>query len=590
MNVLERAHFALEHFMQKNSEKTEKGYRIYFSIEPFPNPSTAHNQWDDGDGTSRALDAWIYLRRITGDYETGKEIEEGQWIYLRSLINSQNGLVYVGDHSHPNQSEYYYHMWDQGRFLRHLINRYQLTSFGRDDKYELEKLINTIINSLNKLSCETVLESDQKGRYWEHDVFWNEKPVTPDMDFGELNYMNFTMVNAQLLDPAVKWASVTRNKDLTSWAIELALGFIAGLETRRESTSPMFGKNGEFKGHFHCVASGLVGMVRLSEMLFKQGNIIDSKYYLNKVIGTYKWIFSEENINRGSSFGWFPENSGEKIANTSEICCTADMIELASALASIAYKLEGYEFLDNYWDDVDRFTTNELFSMQILNPTKFAQYVKPGDSDAHDRFSDIAKLYTGGWPFGHNWPHDLMSYSAGLLTNGKELKAEMPIAGCCLYSGPRGLYAYWNSMVDDNGSIIDIRFPGRFENQSVDIHELDEGGLSLFLKRSTRVAVRIPKTADAGSVKVFCGGERIHVNYNPVTRRVAIACGTGTDYSICWKNLKWESHETLGMENTGHIQGKPTGSRVMFTLLYHGNKLADISPSGGALLPYSKGL
>lgn len=99
MTLKDRAQYAMEGFMCRNPEKVPSGYRTYFGLAPFPELRAEHIQWDDGDGTARAMDAWLYLRRITGDYETGREIEEGQWTYLRHLLHPQTGLVYVADFS-----------------------------------------------------------------------------------------------------------------------------------------------------------------------------------------------------------------------------------------------------------------------------------------------------------------------------------------------------------------------------------------------------------------------------------------------------------------------------------------------------------
>jgi len=595
MDIIQRSIYAMNHFMINNPELTPRGYRDYFTIRPFPYPSATHNQWDDGDGTSRALDAWIYLRKITGDVYTGREVEEGQWKYLKSLIDPRNGLIFVGDHSNIAASRAYYHLWDQGRTLRHLINRYQFIVANESEKYAIEALIVKMIEGVNRLSSCAKLENGRAARYWVYDAYWNDMPIPGGMEFGPYNFMNFTMGNAQLLEPAVQWAAITSDHTVLEWAMQLAEGFIAGLETRRESTSPMFGDNGQFNGHFHCVVSGLTGTVHLAKELCSIGNISDCHRFLDITIKAYRWIFSEDNLNRGGSHGWFPENSGKETSPTSEICCTADMIEFAAALASMAFIVPGYDYLDDLWDDVDRFALNELFSMQVLKAEHLRSYVNLRDID---KFDEVAKLYDGGWPFGHNWPHDLMGFKlmnrqVGDQADKSSLNncaCEMNIGGCCLYSGPRGFYGYWNAMIKEAGDTIEIRFSGRYRSAAIDINTIQDGGFSYTLNKPRKILARIPKTADASSIRVLCCGKEVPFVYEKTMMRIIIDSVENIQYQIFWQDISWTSIETLGMENNGHIKGCPIGSRVTFRLEYQGNKLVRISPSEYAYLPLIDGL
>ena len=588
MDLKDRAQYALEGFMCGNPEKVPSGYRTYFGLVPFPEARTEHIQWDDGDGTARALDAWLYVRRITGDYETGKDIEEGQWRYLRHLLHPETGLVYVADLSVPNKDGYYYHLWDQGRTLRHLINRYEWPFTSDIERTRLESLIVSMINGLKHLSAARRLEDGTSAVYWTHEVYRDDTPASKSTDFG------FTIGSAQMLDPATRWAGITRYEEDLEWAIQLANGFVAGLEHRRESTTPMFGAKGAFYGHFHCAVSGLTGLVHLARALILQNKSL-GKRYLNTAIRAYQWIFSEENRNRGSSHGWFPESSVKRQSNISEICCTADMIELAAALASTAGLGEGYEGLDAYWDDVDRFTRNELFRMQILCPEKLERWLDPRDPESHRAFCSIAERFRGGWPFGHTWPHDLMDFDkdAHPWNPGSDASAEhirMPIGGCCQYSGPRGLFACWDAAVKEGDTEIDIRFPINYAHGALDMDELASGGLSYSLKEARSVLVRIPSKVDVRTVRVFEKDRERSFAYDAASNRALIDSEPGIVYKVVWDNPVWERYETLGPANDGRVPGVPVGSRIRYRLRFVGNQLQEMIPSEGAYLPYEKGL
>lgn len=588
MDIIERSAYALEHFMKDQPEITPKGARDYFSIIPFPNPEAEHTQWDDGDGTSRALDAWMYLREITGDKKTGIDIEEKQREYFLNLINKDNGMVYVADHSYPNRDGYYYHMWDQGRALRHLINRYLSGDISKAEKSKISELINNLIAGCVKLSKTKVLDNGVTARYWETDTFWNDQPVTPDMNFGTSNFIGFTFANSQLLPSVAKWAGLTGEVAFLQLAIELAEGFIAGFEKRRESTTPMFGKKGEWYGHAHCGTSGITGLVDLARQLYYRSDTIACKRYLDIAIKVYGWVFSKDNLNRGATNGWFSENQGFDYSPTSEICVTADMAELAAALAWFHDKIDGYEFLDKLWDDVDRFTINELFTMQILNTGKFKDYVIGEENP------EIIKMYDGAWLMGHTYPHDLIQMyeqcsRVGLFqVEGNSEQAFVIVGACCVYSGPRGFYCYWRSMVYDDGKNAEIRFSGRYKNDIFDITEITDGGMNIRISEARSLHIRVPQTADAESLQIFCND--IKVPFRNENGRYVFTAEKNAEYRVVWKDLLWESKEAVGKRNNGHIKDSPLGEQVTFTLSYKGNKLQKIVPDKESLLPYMSGL
>jgi hypothetical protein len=563
----------MDHYMINNPEKTDRGHRSHFSIVPLNKPSTMHCQWDDGDCTSRALDAWLFARIITGNQELGRDVEEGQWRYLQSLFHPENGLICVADHNRPGIG-YYCHLWDQGRTLRHLINRYQLLSTDNVTRVRIKQLISGLFRGLDQLSLQTDLGEGHIGRYWVFDAYWNGQPTTREMDFGSCHFTNFAIGSAQFLDPAVTWAVITGDLALLDWAVQLADGFVAGLEKRREGTLPMFGDNGRFYGHFHTVASGLTGLVHLATELHRQGQTALSRYYLDIVIRSYRWIFSPENPCRGSSYGWFPENSGKKAQPMGEICCIADMIELAAALAGLAFKITGYADLDSCWDDVDRFTTNELCMTQTTSLEKHLAHVAATDKDA---FLAIAPMYLGGWTGVHEWPECLA------CPPGNQ------VGGCCLYSGPRGFYACWKSIVSENDSentrhqsgdhhipSLEIRFPGKYISQAIQMDLQPEGGLSFIVSQPSHVSVRIPTSADKDSVRVLQDGKAIPETTINVQNRIKLHAQAGLSYHVSWSDLAWTSIESLVMEHNPASLDYPDDAPITYQIEYRGNRLTGV--------------
>ena len=581
MDIIARAKYVMENAMCANPEKTEAGYRIYFTISPFPDPKAEHMQWDDGDGTARGLDAWLYLREMTGDRLTGKEVEEGQWEYLQGRIHPQTGLVYVADLSFPHREGYYYHMWDQGRTLRHLVNRYIMGSHTEEEKKHTAMMIDKMIQSLKFLGTEKILDDNEPALYWAHDHYVDSMPIQNDRDW--------VVCNGQLLEPVTKYAQATGSSSLLIWAIKLANGFIAGLEINRwESTSPMFGEQGEFFGHFHCIASGLAGLAFLAGVLIQSGMRKKGNTYLDVAMRAYKWIFSEQNANRGGSHGWFPEQiSPNGISRMSEICGTADMVEFTVALASISKLGEEYSYLDRFWDAADRFTRNYLCRMQILHPEKLERWIDPEYARDQEKVRTIYNKIRGAWGVGQAWPHDLMDFET---ETGSYDKKRVLVWGCCFYSGPRGLYSCWSHAVEKSDGLIDICLPIKYEDEAIRICDRSSGGIVFTLMKSQRVTIRVPGTVDPGSARLFSGGDEIHVLYDGKTNRIELDAKPGLEYEVKWDPLYWESDETMGLPNNGHVQNVLSGVKIKYHLKYWGNTLVHITPDEGAFLPYLDGL
>lgn len=583
MNIIERTNFAMENYMLDHPcEISEFGRRGPFDVNLFPDPKYCPpNQWCDGDLTSRTLDAWLFAREITGDHETGKEIEAAELKYLYSLIHPETGMAFVREHSYPNRNGYYYHMWDHGRVLKHLTNRYLMGKYAPDTKDGLYGKIAAMLDGCVKRSTTVPFENGGTARYWKMDAFFNDVPVDPKDDFGSCNFLNYTVASANLLDPTIKFYIATGEKKYLDLACELANGYISGLEKRREGTVPMFMPDGQFYGHVHTCISGLSGMVVTAKELYRQGNEELAKYYIDIAVRSYKWMLSETNHNRGSSCGWFPEGTGKGICDCNELCCTSDMIELAAELADVAQLIPGYEELDDLWDDADRYTVNELFIMQFIHPEKFLKFHPDASKKTLKDFEKATKLCKGGWAASRNWLHDMRRPYGG--------EEHFYTIGCCLYSGQRGFYSYWTSIVAHKDDHTQIRFAGTFRDDVLEMDELEQGGMRIRMKQDKKLSVRIPKFAVPGTASVQEDGKVCSIETDE-RGYITLDAKAGDVYTVAWENARWSIRETVGDINRGQFADAEEGKKVTFTLFYHGNKLIDITPKENALVSVFEGL
>lgn len=577
MDLIGRTRFAMRHYMSTHPDNlTPLGRRGHFDLPIIPKPKYLKGcQWSDGDLTARALDAWMFARQITGDFETGAEVEAEQYRYFRNLIDPGTGLVFVPMHSEPNRPGLYTHMWDQCRAIRHMTNRLAL-GYGGHTR-ETRELLQKMLNGCVSLSRTIPAENGETARYWETDTYVNGRPIDRTEDYGETNFVDFAIVSALLLSPVVKFYNITQEEKLLVLAQELANGFLAGLEKRRESTRPMIGRDGAFYGHFHTCANGLTGLSDLARTLYHLGNPTRARELLLTVECAYRWSLSDSNLNRGSSCGWFPESTAHSICDASELCCTADMIELAASLTEAGELVPGFEHLQELCEDAERFTKNELYAMQITNPDALLAFIAPEDAD---EFSKELPLFLGGWAASRSWLCDFLRHYDGV--------PDLTAIGCCLYSGQRGFYACQKAMVKEDAQRVLFRFAGSYFSPLIRAEERPEGGMTLTLSEDRAVDLRIPGYVKKNSVFILSEGQAVPAEH--LDRMVSFRAQGGLTYEVRWELIEWTARETVGKINDGSIKNAEVGERICFTLRYVGNRLTEITPKEGAFIPFESGL
>ncbi len=445
--------------MSQSVSRTANGVRPHFDLQLAPVPHIRASQWDFGDMTSRALIAWQCVREVLGDAAGDPDLEAGLWQHLRSCLHPDTGLAFVPDHSDPAQGQYYYHMWDQGMVFYHLVQR-----FHRGDAEALP-WIRRLQQGLIALARRDVLHDRQgipglvpdfsRVLWWPTDCFWNDANTPlPNRDFGKMHWTNFTPVAGVLLRPQAMLAGRTNDPNDLELALELAGGFLCGFQEQRGSTSPTFDEHGRFKGHFHGTITGVIGLVVLGRHLLGHGEPELGCRYVELAARVYRWAACDtiSNPNRACSCGYFPETAGygprAGVSGVSELCCTADMIELACELAACADLDPQWTRLADLWSDVERFTINQVFQSQFTDPARLRARLPDTDAD------HALERLRGSWIGLRSFPNDLGWYRrtdgiAVTVPQEQAAQSSRPIvaclipAGCCAYSAVRALAAAW---------------------------------------------------------------------------------------------------------------------------------------------------
>lgn len=591
--IRERVLLARDGFMSQTVDPVDTGMRTAFDCVLLPQPKIRHTQWDHGDTTSRALLAWQYVREITGDTQIGREIEEGLWRHDLSLLHPETGLAFVPEHSDAANGQYYYHLWDQGRVLTTLATRLR-TSWG--DVVERERLLVLIRRmqaGMTHLASRTVLPDGEVALTWGSDAFWNDSTVLPtDRDFGDQNWVGWCLVASQLIEPQAMLAAVTGDEQDFDLALMAARGFLAGFEERRHSTAPMFAADGHFRGHFHSAVSGLLGLVKLSRLLWDRNETGQAKEWIDLIVNAYRWIFdAKNNVNPGCSCGYFPETASETPHACSELCCVADMVELAAELAQCASLDPRWAGLSDLWDDVERFTRNEIFKMQFTSLDRLL----PHTADPATA-RDILSRLLGTWGSCRSFLPDAGMYPgrAGVQLNMPQAAAPatddtpmLTTGGCCAYSGVRALYTAWKEAVTTEERVTTVRISSRHEDPNVVLRPLAEGGIQFHARRDHTLRIRIPSRVRADDVRVE--GSQVQ-EWSSDHRWLSLMLRADDKGIIQWPVVEWSTREVAGpLNHLGLWPDTPHNERLSCILDYRGNELICIRPAGKKL-PYIRGL
>ncbi len=570
LNVKDRAQRCIEGFLLKSSRQlpgTDNHYRPPFSCSLLPNVSILYGQgmmarWECGDLTSRAILAWLSMREITGDMTTGRKVEAGQRSFLLSIINPDTGLVFIPELSDQNKGNYKYHSWDQSRTLRALVRWFQTTPAERD---KIKPLIARMIQGLDEFS--DIRGTDKIwGPYacWSADEFDHEHNPVPH-PFSKEAYPN---IGELIPDPAgscieglVMYAELTDDAK----AVDLAVRFTNGElgQHRADKFSPDqkkfsgFSSDGSFAGHLHSKTTTLIGIVKLARYLAVHNKLDESIKYLRQVKKSYDWMLANNNPTRGSRIGWFPERPR---VGSSETCGTADMVELAAAMASCAPISPEFYNWAGLSDDVESITVNLIAHMQIRNTPEFKKLlnVHLGNSSA-DQQKLLDKL-------DGTWPSCVLPNDLAIGDN-----PTIPLSGCCQYAGVRALYSGWhNAMIYDDGKLRVNYFLNRSSQEAEMKTSMPEkGNAEIILRKSADVFIRVPGWLDCEDMLLTIDGRKINIAKRLDQTKHYIKVGRCPPRTSI--NISFPLKEYITTENIAGIK---------YTMTWRGNYIVKMDPAG----------
>ena len=252
--------------------------------------------------------------------------------------------------------------------------------------------------------------------------------------------------------------------------------------------------------HFH---HGLYALMAVAEY----AEAAQDKEAYRRVDACYRWVrqmgdpligwYSE--AMPGSD--WFEKRDFESV----EIREVSDMVFLALYLTRAG--------LGDYWDDVDRWVRNQYSQGQITSADFFDRIPDRYFSDqasqvAYKDTRDIPKRSVGsfcGW----------MRANDALLVVDENEKGEKlydhSIMHCCTGNGSRTLYYVWDSIVTGDANEARINLLLNRASEWLDVHSYlpAEGKVVLKIKKTQRVAARMPEWVDLNRVRVTVRGKEV---------------------------------------------------------------------------------
>ncbi len=285
-------------------------------------------------------------------------------------------------------------------------------------------------------------------------------------------------------------------KSLMTWVrqsgSEAALEQAGMLVKRCFEESPLFTPDNTFRhgGHMHGNLRTLVGAADYA--LYVKDPVLFSR-----VDALYRYVRSE-----GTRFGFIPEVIGRKGDIVScETCALMDFVGLAVTLANNGHP--------EYWDDVERVARNQLVESQVAD----ASWLQPGEKADSEQFTwrDVGARMVGGYA-GWTSPTHILAAREELHWGGPELRGKTrAFQNCCGGSGTHALFIVWkNASRFDNGTLsVHMHIDKLLPQAEIRCYQPYQGRLTIDLKQTCRVRVRIPEFVDPKQIKIGSSGSEI---------------------------------------------------------------------------------
>jgi hypothetical protein len=252
--------------------------------------------------------------------------------------------------------------------------------------------------------------------------------------------------------------------------------------------------------------------------------------------------------------GYVPEVINPQKYQTSEICGVADMAALGLKLSRAG--------VGDYWDDVDRWTRNQLAEGQLTSCAWVPRTVKdkPVNRKPLGRpgvtTQEAAERCVGGFA----------SYPSANDWQGREGGFNL-ISACCTGNGTRAIYYVWEDIVSQEGGKLKVNLLLNRASSWADIDSYVpfEGRVDVKVKQASELSVRIPDWVKEQEARCEVNGSERPLSWEG---RYAVVGGVKARDKVTLKFPISERKEVM------RIYGQD------YTLTLKGHDVVDIDPGG----------
>jgi hypothetical protein len=430
----------------------------------------------------------------------------------------------------------------------------------------LEKLIGEMADSLRDAA------KVNGNMAWFYD--FEELPARmQDSKLGILGHGWQAFVHGSVLRAFSRWAKESGDKEYYELSEKLK-NYVIQREIWEPESAPkaiVGHEHGQFMGHHHSYTSALMGILWYAEATgdVRLMQFVREGYEYLRTFGI-------------ASIGLF-----------GEMCTVGDMTYLAVKLSQLG--------VGDYWEDVDRYTRNQLVEGQVIDGEKLRRAaaaspvlaridpkdprdpvqtpLEPGQDQVElvpleETTDDVCERFVGAFLSECGWPTVIPKHRFMMVI-------------CCSGNATMGLYAAWDGIVEhqDGAAKVNLLLNRASEWLDVDSYLPYEGKVVVKNKTAKSISVRMPLWVDLQSVHCELNGDEIkpsflgrYVLFNSTAPKDEITITFPVvekqeTYTLKWKKENFWQEST----NPGH-KWTPDPSPARFTFTLRGNTVVDVSP------------
>ncbi len=493
------------------------GYELFFITQFAANPPIMFHEASGLPTNNPKFAESLPMMRLMSGSTQNLDIEKGMMERILAMIHT-DGLYYaplIGRPWHQTWSKAdddFANVYGNGRLLLALLAWYQ---YDENPMWmEYAKQVVKGLTSIAHVDGEYAYFPDPhigESFSYPKSGYPPNLPEPSDYAFG------IHMYHSGVIRGLAKYAIMTGDVDALNLAGKMAKWLsqpkMWGVST--ESSAIASAEKGHFVGHFHAHVASLRGILAYA-IVANDNNL--------KEFARNGYEYAR---NYGISLiGWFPENCST--GQHCESCCIADMIGLAAKLSEAG--------VGDYWDDVDRYTRNQLVEQQFIYHDllkTLAEHSPPSHAEPPASTSDrVLERNIGGFA-GHG--------DIDKLPNSW-------IMHCCTGNATQALFYAWENIVKDNGNgTVQVNLLLNRTSPWVDVDSWlpYEGKVIVHNKTAKSLLVRIPSWVRREEVKVKVNSKEGELVWADNYLLVGVFLNTKDTIKITFPVAEWTTSATL---------------------------------------------